>query len=92
MTTYEQVHAGDHVLGYDNEVWGVAEIDHAPALRVVLVRPGHRVQGWPPAGTPVTVLHHADVSAESTAAGVLISGGLGEIEIVSEQWTTGTTS
>lgn len=85
MTTYEDVHAGDHVLGHDREVWGVAEIDHAPALRVVLVRPGHRVQGWPPAGTPVTIVHHEDVSAEFRAVEALAAGGLG-VELMGERW------
>jgi hypothetical protein len=83
--TYEDVHAGDHVLGHDSEVWGVAEIDHAPALRVVLVRPGHRVQGWPPAGTPVTIVHRADVSAESAAVEALLSAGLTP-ELMREVW------
>lgn len=83
--TYEGVHAGDHVLGHDGEVWGVAEIDHAPTLRVVLVRRGHRVQGWPPVGTPVTVLRQQDVSAEYAACAALASGGLG-IELLGERW------
>ena len=82
---YGQVHAGDHVLGHDGEVWGVAEIDHAPALRVVLVRPGYRVQGWPPAGTPVTIVHRADVSAEATAFETLLAAGLGP-ELVGERY------
>jgi hypothetical protein len=82
---YEQVHAGDHVLGHDGEVWGVAEIDHSPALRVVLVRPGHRVQGWPPAGTPVTIVHRADVSAEATAVEALLSAGFAP-ELVGERY------
>lgn len=84
--TYEQVHAGDHVLGHDGEVWGVAEIDHAPApLRVVLVRPGHRVQGWPPPGTPVAIVQQADVSAEGAAFEVLTGAGLGP-QVLMEVW------
>jgi hypothetical protein len=83
--TYEQVHAGDHVLGHDGEVWGVAEIDHFPALRVVLVRPGYRVQGWPPAGTPVTIVQRADVSAEATAVEALLAAGLGP-ELLGERY------
>lgn len=75
--TYEDVHAGDHVHGHDGAVWGVAEIDHAPPLRVVLVRPGHRVQGWPPAGTPVTIVHReADTGAEALAWQALADAGL----------------
>jgi len=83
---YEQVHAGDHVLGHDGEVWGVAEIDHAPALRVVLTRPGYRVQGWPPAGTPVTIVHRADTSAEATAVEALIAARMTP-ELIGERWT-----
>lgn len=83
---FEDVHTGDHVLGHDGEVWGVAEIDHVPALRVVLVRSGHRVQGWPPAGTEVTIVQQSDVSAEFRAAEVLAAGGLG-VELIGERWT-----
>jgi len=86
MATYEDVHTGDHVLGHDGAVWGVVEIDHAPALRVVLVRPGHRVQGWPPVGTPVTIVHHEDVTAEFRAVEALAAGGL-DVELIGERWT-----
>jgi len=82
---YEQVHAGDHILGHDGEVWGVAEIDHAPTLRVVLVRPGHRVQGWPPAGTPVTIVQRADVSSEFAACELLAAAGFAP-ELVGERY------
>lgn len=82
---YEDVHAGDHVLGHDGAVWAVVEIDHDPALRVVLVRPGHRVQGWPPAGTPVTVLHRGDVTAEFAACEIFAAAGLG-VELLGEVW------
>lgn len=83
--TYESVHAGDHVLGHDGAVWGVAEIDHAPALRVVLVRPGYRVQGWPPAGTQVTIVQRADVSGEFAACELFAAGGL-DVELIGERW------
>lgn len=83
--TFEDVHTGDHVLGYDGEVWGVAEIDRAPALRVVLVRSGYRVQGWPPAGTEVTIVQQSDVSAEFRAVEALAAGGLG-VELLAERW------
>jgi len=88
MMTYEQVHAGDHVLGYDKDVWGVAAIEHHPRLVVALVKPGYRVVGYPPPDTPVTILHRADVSVEEQATGNLIAGGLGEIEIIREEWLT----
>jgi hypothetical protein len=85
MAGYEQVHAGDIVLGHDGELWGVASIDHAPQLAVTLVRPGHRVTGYPPRGTPVTVVQAADVQAEAQTADILI-GALGPIEILGERW------
>lgn len=87
MTTFEDLHAGDHVLGHDNDTWGVAAITRSPRLVVALVKPGSRLVGYPPPGTPVTVLHRADIRVEEMAAGVLIAGGLGEIEIISEEWT-----
>lgn len=87
MTTYEDVHTGDHVLGHDGAVWGVQEIAHAPALRVVLVRPGHRVQGWPPAGTSVTIVERADTSAEMSAFAALAAAGLAP-ELLGEVWTS----
>lgn len=83
--TYEEVHAGDHVLGHDGEVWGVAEIDHVPALRVVLVRPGHRVQGWPPAGTAVTIVARAGTENEFRAFEVFAGSGL-DVELIGERW------
>jgi hypothetical protein len=84
VTTYEQVHAGAIVLGHDGELWGVEAIDHAPQLAVTLVKHGQRVVGYPPAGTPVTVVTPADVAAEARAAQVLIDA-FGPVEIVSER-------
>lgn len=84
MPTFEQVHAGDIVLGHDGELWGVEAIDHAPRLAVTLVRHGQRVTGYPPAGTPITVVTPADLSAEFWAAQVFIDAGF-DIEIISER-------
>lgn len=84
MPGYEQVHAGDIVLGHDGELWGVEAIDHAPQLAVTLVKHGHRVVGYPPAGTPVTVVAPADVAAEYRAVQMFIEAGLA-VEIVSER-------
>lgn len=86
MPTFEQVHAGDIVLGHDNDLWGVAAIDHVPQLSVTLVKAGTRIIGYPPPGTPVTVAMPADVTAEARAAQVLMDAGLGPIEIISERW------
>lgn len=88
MTTYEGVHAGDVVLGHDGELWGVEQITHAPQLAVTLVKGGgeHRITGYPPAGTEVTVFQRADVSSELLAAQALIDAGLGPLELLSERW------
>lgn len=84
MTTYENVHAGDVVLGYDGELWGVQHIAHEPELAVVLVKHGARVAGRPPAGTPVTIVERADVERERRAVEALLA--LGPVEIISERW------
>lgn len=88
MSSYEQVHAGDTVLGHDNDVWGVEAIDHGPPLAVTLVKDGGRtrVTGYPPAGTPVTVVTAADVSAEGQAWSALASA-FGQVEVLGERWT-----
>jgi hypothetical protein len=85
MNTYESVHAGDVVLGHDGELWGVARIEREPELVVELVRYGARVVGRPPAGTPVTVVEPADVSAEQRAVNALLGGGF-DVELISERW------
>lgn len=85
MTTYEQVHAGDAVLGHDGQPWGVSAIVHGDQLAVTLVRGEHEITGRPPAGTEVQIIEPADLSAEVAAAGVLIEA-LGPIEIISERW------
>jgi len=85
VPTYEEVHAGDHVLGHDGDLWGVEAIEHVPRLAVTLVKPGHKVTGYPPAGTPVTIVHRSDIAAELAAAQVLIDGGF-NIEIVAERY------
>lgn len=86
MATYEDVHAGDLVLGYDNAVWGVAAVERVPRLAVTLVRHGARMTGWPPAGTEVSIVQRADVTAEHAAAGVLLAAGF-NLDIISEYWT-----
>jgi hypothetical protein len=84
MSTFEQVHAGDTVLGHDGEVWGVKAIDHVPYLAVTLIKYGQQVTGYPPAGTPVTVVAPADLSAEFWAAQVLIDAGF-DVELIAER-------
>lgn len=84
MAGYEQVHAGDTVLGHDGELWGVEAIQHVPQLVVTLVRYGRRIVGYPPPGTPVTVVEPADLAAEARAAQVFIDAGI-DVEIVYER-------
>lgn len=84
MATFEQVHAGDTVLGHDGEVWGVKGIDHVPHLAVTLVKYGQQVVGYPPPGTPVTVVTPADLSAEFWATQILIDA-FGAVEVISER-------
>lgn len=84
MATYEQVHAGDIVLGHDGDLWGVEAINHAPQLAVVLVKHEQRVIGYPPAGTAVTVVTPADVAAEERAVQVFIDAGF-DVELISER-------
>lgn len=86
MPTFEEVHAGDVVLGHDNELWGVAAIDRSPQLAVTLVRHGRHITGRPPAGTFVTIVTPADVTGEASVAQMLMDAGLGPIEIISERW------
>lgn len=83
--TYEQLHAGAIVLGGDGSPWGVEQILFQPTLAVTLVRLGERVTGYPPAGTPVTVIDPADVRAEEWAAQVLIDA-FGPVELIGERW------
>lgn len=85
MTTYEQVHAGDIVLGYDGQSWGVESVHREPTLAVVLVRYGQRLVARPPGGTPITVLDESDVSAEWWAAQTLAAAGMAPV-IISETW------
>lgn len=87
MATYEDVHAGDIVLGHgDGELWTVAQIVHEPWLAVTLARQRRTVKGWPPAGTEVVIVQRADTSAEFAAFGVLSAAGLGPITIIGETW------
>lgn len=85
MPTYEDVHAGDVVLGYDSQLWGVKQVERAPQLGVTLTRHGTTVTAWPPPGTPVTIVERADVSAEALAAQAFIDAGI-PVDLISESW------
>lgn len=77
MTTWDQVHAGDVVIGHDGQTWGVESIAPHPAGPVVtIVRHGQRATGQPPPGTPITVIESTDMTAEAHAFNVLAAAGL----------------
>lgn len=87
MATYEEVHAGATVLGHDHDTWGVESIvKDAGHIVVTLVKDEGRtrVTGYPPPGTPVTILSSPDLPDESAAWQVLADAGL-DPEIVYEQ-------
>ena len=85
MATYEQVHAGDTVLGHDGNLWGVEAITFVPQIVVTLVRYERTITGYPPPGTPVVIVKPADVEPERVAAGVLIGAGF-TVELIAERW------
>lgn len=85
MSTYADIHAGAVVLGHDGELWGVAEVTREPRFTVTLVRGGHRVTGYPPLETPVTIVTPADVSQEMRAAQAFVDAGFAP-EIISQSW------
>lgn len=83
MDTYETVHTGDVVLGHDGQEWGVAAIGGGA---VTLTRFGQMVTGYPPSGTPVTVLSRADTIEEARAYAAL-AASFGDVEVLGEVWT-----
>lgn len=87
MDTYETLHAGDVILGHDGQKWGVVAISRLGGqLAVALTRYGQTVTGYPPAGTPVTVLSRADTIEEARAYEVL-AASFGDVEVLGEVWT-----
>jgi len=83
---YENVHAGDVVLGGDDQAWGVKRIDHTPqGSLVTLVRHERLVVGLPPPGTPVIVLARAGVEREAAAFAVLVES-FGDVSLIQERW------
>lgn len=87
MDTYETLHAGDVILGADGQEWGVVAISHIGGqVAVALTRHGRTVTGYPPGGTPVTVLSRADTIEEARAYEVL-AASFGEVTVMEETWT-----
>lgn len=83
MDTYETLHAGDVILDGDGQEWGVAAVGGGA---VTLTRFGQAVTGYPPAGTPVTVLSRANTIEEARAYEVL-AASFGEVTVMEETWT-----
>lgn len=80
---------GDVVRGADGHDWGVLEITREPRLSVTLVRPGRDpVTGYPPAGTPVTIVARADVPAGTDVeiAALNALAALGPVHLIREAW------
>lgn len=88
-STWERVHAGSVVLAHDGEQWGVLAVTHEPALAVTITRFGRTVTAWPAPGTPITVVHPVDTSAEAHAFNVLANAGL-DPRLISEAWERAT--
>lgn len=80
MTTWAECHAGDIVIGYDGQTWGVESIAPHPAgPAVTIVRHEQRLTAQPPGDTPIERLDEADVSAEAAAFATLTAAGLGPV-------------
>lgn len=84
MATFEDVHAGDVVLGHDGELWGALAVECEPQLAVTLVRHEQTLVARPPAGTAVVIVDEVDLSAETRAWKILTAAGMGPVEIIAE--------
>lgn len=90
MNVWEDVHAGDVVLGHDGQIWGVAAVVLGSPAGPIVTLTRHGVTtgpAQPPPGTPITILEHADSSAEARAFGVLSAAGLWP-ELIEERIAT----
>lgn len=76
--TWEATHAGDIVLGHDNQAWGVVELTlgdpRGPV--VTLTRYGQQLVAQPPPGTPITVISPVQTDQEARAYAALFNAGL----------------
>lgn len=85
--TWDDVHAGDIVRGYDGKLYGVAAIDrsHPAGPVITLRRNGEFSSMQVPVGVPVEITARADMSAEAVAWKVLQDAGFGP-EIIGETY------
>jgi hypothetical protein len=88
-TTWEKVHAGDVVLGHDEQAWGVVDIalgDPRGPI-VTLYRYGQTLgPAQPPTGTPIIVVSPVDTAPEAQAFAALADAGLAP-EVIRESIT-----
>lgn len=88
-TVWEATHAGDVVLGHDDQAWGVVDIElgdpRGPV--VTLYRFGQTLgPAQPPPGTPITVVSPVDTAPEALAFATLAAAGLAP-EVIRESIT-----
>lgn len=91
METYDaDARPGDVIRGHDGNVWVIAEMNRETphGLGVTIVRPGYRVTGYPPPGTPVQILRRADVpeGVGVEVATLQALAALGPVSLVREMW------
>jgi hypothetical protein len=90
VPTWDDVHVGDAVLGYDNREYWVSAAWHTdprgPVVTLVNNVTGAVVgPAQPPPGTAVVILRRADVSAETAARAMFASVGL-ETDLIGEMY------
>lgn len=77
--TWDDVHAGDVIIGHDGQAYGVEDIcpDPVRGPTITLIRHGIRTgPAQPPPGTPIRIAQRAETSGEAYAFGVLAAAGL----------------
>lgn len=88
MTTWGELHAGDVVLGWDNQPWGVARRRYDPTFGITLVKHERIVVGYPREADEVSVIQQCDTTAEAEAWIVLHETGF-SVEVIEESWEVG---
>ena len=75
--TWEATHAGDIVLGHDNQAWGIVELTLGDPRGpiVTLTRYGQQLVAQPPPGTPITVITPVDTAPEARVFDMFINAG-----------------
>lgn len=85
-STWNDVHAGDIVLGHDCNHWGVTSRGVAPGgVEIEIVRHGERLASIVPHGTPITVVSCDESHAPPPAVALLMAAFPGT-EIIRESY------